>query len=62
MGKEKLSKQNLRHLSSIARDGHKSISERMDALNRLSNSQYFHGRKRKSSLIRRAVERVIRLL
>lgn len=43
--KENLSKSDVTNITSIARDEHKSISERIDALDRLSNSQYFHDNK-----------------
>lgn len=62
MDKEKLSKRDVINLTSIARNGKKPIDERIKALNRLSNSRYFHDKKQKPSLIRRVIERVIHLV
>lgn len=62
MDKEKLSKRDVINLTSIARNGKKPIDERIKALNRLSNSSYFHNKKQKTSLIYRVIERVIHLV
>lgn len=62
MDKEKLSKRDVINLTAIARNGKKPIAERIKALNRLSNSSYFHNKKQKTSLIHRVIERVIHLV
>ena len=62
MGKEKLSKRDVVNLTSIARNGNKTIHERVEALNRISNSSYFHNKKQKHSLIHRVIEKVIHLV
>lgn len=62
MGEEKLSKRDVINLTSIARNGKEPIDERIKALNRLSNSSYFHNKKQRISLIHRVIERVIHLV
>jgi hypothetical protein len=62
MGEKKLSKKDAINLTSIARDEHESIGRRINALNRISSSYYFHDSQQKPSLIRRVIERIIHLV
>jgi hypothetical protein len=62
MDEKKLSRRDVINLTLIARNGNKTIDERIKALDRLSNSSYFHNKKQKNSLIHRVIEKVIHLV
>lgn len=62
MDEKKLSRRDVINLTAIARNGNKTIDERIKALDRLSNSSYFHNKKQKNSLIHRVIEKVIHLV